>query len=104
MADTVVDPNTGAISISLTPQEKREKDYQKKVRKLEKEVIELKKEVHDLNNKLESLILFISNTNSNNDKKMNGKKINTNDKIRLEDNDEEKMFSKEKKCCGGNNK
>ena len=45
-----------------------------------------------------------SNTNSNNDKKMNGKKINTNDKIRLEDNDEEKMFSKEKKCCGGNNK
>ena len=35
---------------------------------------------------------------------MNGKKINTNDKIRLEDNDEEKMFSKEKKCCGGNNK
>ena len=52
MAETVVDPNTGAIAISLTPQEKREKDYQKKVRKLEKEVIELKKEVHDLNNRL----------------------------------------------------
>ena len=26
MADTIVDPNTGAVSISLTPQEKREKD------------------------------------------------------------------------------
>lgn len=66
MADTVVDPDTGAIAISLTAQEKREKNYQKKVRELEKEVIELKKEVHDLNNRLESLILFISNTNSNN--------------------------------------
>ena len=66
MADTVVDPNTGAIAISLTPQEKREKDYQKKVRKLEKEVIELKKEVHYLNGKLEGLIILITNTGSNN--------------------------------------
>ena len=60
MADTVGEPNTGAIDISLTTQEKREKDYKKKVRKLEKEVIELKKEVHDLNSRLESLILLIT--------------------------------------------
>ena len=38
--------------------------------------------------------------NTTNDKKMNGKKINTNERITLEDTDEEKMFSKEKKCCG----
>ena len=43
---------------------------------------------------------FTKRSNTANDKKMNGKKINTNDKITLEDNDEEKMFSKEKKCCG----
>ena len=56
MADTIVDPNTGAVSISLTPQEKREKDYQKRVRKLEHEVSELKEKINCLESKLEGLL------------------------------------------------
>ena len=48
MADTRIDPNTGAISFSLTPQERREKDFQKRVKKLEKEVQELKGEIREL--------------------------------------------------------
>ena len=56
MADTIVDPNTGAVSISLTPQEKREKDYQKRVRKLENEVSELKEKINCLESKLEDLL------------------------------------------------
>lgn len=48
MADTRVDTSTGFVSITLTPQEQKEKDYQRRVKNLEKELQEVKSELKNL--------------------------------------------------------